>query len=135
MANPRRRQNRNNMFTALINAGFDSGTAGSIANTPNWDQANNKFNNAMANPPGGNTPPPAAPTPPPMPKMETYKPPQMANATAASLGKGVGKPQERKKKSILASLRIRRQRPTRVAGSLGGGFGTGTGLNVGGLAG
>ena len=131
----RQRQERDNIFRAMIDAGFDSGYAGSIANNPNIHSAHKGFHRAMRNPPGKPTPPPAAPTPPPMPKMETYKPPQMANATSASLGKGVGKPQEKKKKSTLASLRIRRQRPTRVGGSLGGGFGTGTGLNVGGLTG
>ena len=129
MANPRRRQNRNNMFTALINAGFDSGTAGAIANTPNWDQANKKYGDAMANPPGKKTPPPAAPTVP-MPKMETYKPPQMSPATTAALGKGVAKAEGTPQAKTLSSLRIKKKRPTKVAGSLGGNFAPGTGLNV-----
>ena len=33
MANARRRQNRTNMFNSLLAAGYDAGTAGSIANT------------------------------------------------------------------------------------------------------
>ena len=52
MANPQRRANRNAMFQSLLAAGYDGGTAGAIANNPNWDQANNQFRNAMANAPG-----------------------------------------------------------------------------------
>ena len=129
MANARRRANRNRMFDQLIASGFDPGTAGSIANTPNWDQANNRFNEAMKNPPGRNAPPPR-PTPPAMPRMETYKPPQMAPATTAALGKGVAKAEGTPQAKTLQSLRIKKRKPTKVATSLGGGFGTGTGLNV-----
>ena len=64
MANARRRQNRTNMFNSLLAAGYDAGTAGSIANTPNWDQANSRFSSAMSNPPGRQQ---AAPPPPPAP--------------------------------------------------------------------
>ena len=129
MANPRRRANRNRMFDQLISAGFDPGTAGAIANTPNWDQANSKFSSAMSNPPGRNTPPPP-PTPPAMPKMETYKPPQMSAATTAALGKGVAKAEGTPQAKTLASLRIKKKKPTKVASSLGGNFAPGTGLNV-----
>ena len=65
MANARRRQNRTNMFNSLLAAGYDAGTAGSIANTPNWDQANNRFSSAMSNPPSRQAPPPPAPAPAP----------------------------------------------------------------------
>ena len=65
MANARRRQNRTNMFNSLLAAGYDAGTAGSIANTPNWDQANRRFSSAMANPPQKQAPPaPPAPSAP-----------------------------------------------------------------------
>lgn len=52
MANPQRRANRNAMFQSLLAAGYDGGTAGAIANNPNWNAANNQFRNAMANAPG-----------------------------------------------------------------------------------
>lgn len=52
MANPQRRANRTAMFNSLLAAGYDAGFAGSIANTPNWNAANNRFRNAMANAPG-----------------------------------------------------------------------------------
>jgi hypothetical protein len=65
MANARRRQNRTNMFNSLLAAGYDAGTAGSIANTPNWDQANNRFSSAMSNPPSRQAPAPPAPAPAP----------------------------------------------------------------------
>ena len=65
MANARRRQNRTNMFNSLLAAGYDAGTAGSIANTPNWDQANSRFSSAMSNPPQRSAPPPPAPAPTP----------------------------------------------------------------------
>ena len=65
MANARRRQNRTNMFNSRLAAGYDAGTAGSIANTPNWDQANNRFSSAMSNPPSRQAPPPPAPAPAP----------------------------------------------------------------------
>ena len=71
-------------------------------------------------------------TPPPMPRMEQYQPPQQANATISSLGQGVSTPKPKRK--TLASLRIRRTQPTRVNTSFGGNYGSGTGLNVGGLA-
>lgn len=70
MANARRRQNRTNMFNSLLAAGYDAGTAGSIANTPNWDQANSRFSSAMANPPRNQAPPPP-PTPTPAPRVAT----------------------------------------------------------------
>ena len=58
MANPQRRANRNAMFQSLLAAGYDPGFAGSIANTPNWSAANNRFRNAMANAPGKPAPKP-----------------------------------------------------------------------------
>jgi len=52
------------MFNQLLSVGYDSGTAGSIANTPNWDQTNKRFRSAMSNPPGKQSAPPAAPKAP-----------------------------------------------------------------------
>jgi len=61
------------MFNSLLAAGYDAGTAGSIANTPNWDQANNRFNAAMSNPPQKQAPPPP-PTPTPSPVARDNNP-------------------------------------------------------------
>ena len=54
------------MFNQLLQVGYDPGTAGSIANTANWDQANRRFSSAMSNPPARSAPAPA-PAPPPAP--------------------------------------------------------------------
>ena len=124
MANPRRRANRDRMYKSLLDAGYDAGTAGSIANTPNWSQANNRFNNAMANAPGKPAPPAPAPPPPP----PTPKPAEQTNTTISSVGDTVRRPQQKRKKTTLASLRIR---PTRINQQVGG-TGYGSGLNIGG---
>ena len=123
MANPQRRANRDRMFKSLLDAGYDAGTAGSIANTPNWGQANNRFNSAMANAPGRPAPAPAPP--PPMP--EAPKAPEQTNTTIASIGDTVRRPQKKRKKTTLASLRIR---PTTINRQIGG-TGYGSGLNIG----
>ena len=130
MANARRRANRDRMFQQLIAAGYDGGTAGAIANTPNWDAANRKFGDAMRNPPGNNTPPPA-PAPPPMPTIP--KPPEQAQSTIAQAGEGVRRPGAKRKKTTLASLRIRPK--SQINQQVGGlGAGAGSGLNIGGYA-
>ena len=130
MANARRRANRDRMFQSLLAAGYDGGTAGSIANTANWDAANRRFNAAMANPPGRNTPV-AAPTPPPAPTIP--KPPEQAQATIAQAGEGVRRPGAKRKKTTLASLRIRPK--SQINQQVGGlGAGAGSGLNIGGYA-
>ena len=130
MANARRRANRDRMFQSLIAAGYDGGTAGSIANTSNWDQANKRFNAAMANPPGRNTPPPA-PAPAPMPTVP--KPPEQTPTTIAQAGEGVRRPGAKRKKTTLASLRIRPK--AQINQQVGGlGVGAGSGLNIGGFA-
>ena len=128
MANARRRANRDRMFQSLLAAGYDGGTAGSIANTPNWDAANRKFNAAMANPPGRSQPQAAAPAPQPMP--ETPKAPTQNQVTISQAGKGVKRPGAKRKKTTLASLRIK---PTKINQQVGG-LGSGSGLNIGGYA-
>jgi hypothetical protein len=115
------------MFQSLLAAGYDGGTAGSIANTANWDQANKRFNAAMANPPGKSQPQ-AAPAPPPMP--ETPKAPAQNQVTISQAGQGVKRPGGKRKKTTLASLRIK---PTRINQQVGG-LGSGSGLNIGGYA-
>ena len=125
MANPQRRANRTNMFNQLLSVGYDPGTAGSIANTPNWDQTNRRFQAAMANAPGRNTPA-AAPTPPPAPEIP--KAPVQAKATQASMGQGVRRPKKSSVKTRLSDLRIKRPQVNQAL-AIGAG---GTGLNVGG---
>lgn len=126
MANPRRRANRDAMFQSLLAAGYDGGTAGSIANTPNWDQANNRFKAAMANPPGKPAPP--APAPQPMAQPSTPKPPVQNQTTISQAGEGVKRPGGKRKKTTLASLRIK---PRKINQQVGG-LGTGGSLNIGG---
>ena len=67
--------------------------------------------------------------PPPVPK-----PAEQTNATLASIGKGLRRPESesKRKKTTLASLRIRPR--TKVNQQLGGQGGTGSGLNIGGFA-
>ena len=123
MANPQRRANRNRMFDQLLSVGYDPGTAGSIANTPNWDQTNRRFQAAMANAPGKPAP---APTPPPAPEIP--KAPVQAKSTQASMGQGVRRPKKSQVKTRLSDLRIKRPK-INTALAIGAG---GTGLNVGG---
>ena len=123
--NPQRRQNRNNMFTALINAGYDPGTAGSIANTPNYESANNRFRAAMNNAPGKSAPAPK-PQAPKAPKM--VKPPEQTMTTISQAGEGVKRPGSKRKKTTLASLRIK---PRKINQQVGG-LGSGGSLNIGG---
>ena len=123
MANARRRANRDRMFQQLLSVGYDGGTAGSIANTPNWDQTNKRFKAAMASPPGKPQP---APTPPPAP--EIIKPPVQRQATQSSVGQGVRQARGSRKRTRLSDLRISRPRVnTQLAIGAGG-----TGLNIGG---
>jgi hypothetical protein len=77
------------MFQQLLSVGYDAGTAGSIANTPNWDQTNRKFNAAMANPPGRNRP---AAAPQPMAQPSTPKAPVQNQTTISQAGEGVKRP-------------------------------------------
>ena len=126
MANARRRANRDRMFQQLLSAGYDGGTAGAIANTPNWDQANNKFNAAMRNPPGRNKP--AAAAPQPMAQPSTPKAPVQNQTTISQAGEGVKRPGGKRKKTTLASLRIK---PRKINQQVGG-LGSGGSLNIGG---
>jgi hypothetical protein len=125
MANPQRRANRDRMFKSLLAAGYDGGTAGSIANTANWDQANRRFNAAMANAPGKQQTQ-SAPKPPKMPK--TPKPPEQTMTTISQAGEGVKRPGGKRKKTTLASLRIK---PRKINQQVGG-LGSGGSLNIGG---
>ena len=70
----------------------------------------------------------------PKPPPPTPKPAEQANATMASVGKGLRRPESeaRRKKTTLASLRIRPR--TKVNQQLGGQAGAGSGLNIGGIA-
>ena len=69
------------------------------------------------------------PSPPPVPQ-----PAEQTNATMASAGKGLRRPESevKKKRTTLASLRIRPR--TRVNQQLGGQGGAGSGLNIGSFA-
>lgn len=125
MANARRRANRDRMFQQLLSVGYDGGTAGSIANTPNWDAANRRFNDAMRNPPGRNTP---APAPQPMAQPQTPKAPVQNQTTISQAGEGVKRPGSKRKKTTLASLRIK---PRKINQQVGG-LGSGGSLNIGG---
>lgn len=99
MANPQRRANRQAMYTSLINAGYDPGTAGSIANNPNWDQANNQFRNAMSNAPGKQQTPQAASKPQ---KIKSVQPPVQLS------GGNVGVRQNQKTKKKKGQMSIAR---------------------------
>ena len=121
-----KRQERTNIFNALIQAGYDGGTAGAIANRPNIHDAHKGFRNAMANAPGKSQPKQSAPKPPKPPK--TPKPPQQSNVTISQSGDSVRRPGAKRKKTTLASLRIK---PTKINQQVGG-LGSGSGLNIGG---
>ena len=125
MANARRRANRDRMFQQLLSVGYDSGTAGSIANTANWDQANARFNAAMRNPPGQGG---GAPKPQPMAQPQTPKAPIQNQTTISQAGEGVKRPGSKRKKTTLASLRIK---PRKINQAVGG-LGSGGSLNIGG---
>ena len=129
MANKRRRANRAAMFNAMIAAGHSAAVAGAIANTPNWNKTNNRFQYAMTNAPGPAPTPTAAPTPPPPPVIPD--PPVQADATQAALGRGVRRPKKSTKRTRLSDLRIGRAKGPKVNTALSIGAG-GTGLNVGG---
>lgn len=66
----------------------------------------------------------------PKPPPATPKPPTQMHATQEQAGRGTRRPTT-KKKTSLASLRIRRKKPTQVNSQVALGVG-GTGLNVGG---
>lgn len=115
------------MFNSLLAAGYDPGTAGSIANTPNWDAANNRFRAAMDNAPGKSAPAPQ-PQPQAMQQPKTPKPPEQSNVTISQAGDSVRRPGSKRKKTTLASLRIK---PRKINQQIGG-LGSGGSLNIGG---
>ena len=121
-----KRQERTNIFNALIQAGYDAGTAGAIANRPNIHNAHKGFRNAMRNPPGRSQPQ-AAPTPQPMAQPSTPKPPVQNQTTIAQAGEGVKRPGSKRKKTTLSSLRIK---PRKINQQVGG-LGSGGSLNIG----
>ena len=116
------------IYNQIIAMGGSAASAQNAARAKRPGRAFRRFQQAFV------PPAPATPqyTPPPMPRMEQYQPPEQTNATIASVGQGVSTPKPKRK--TLASLRIKRDRPTRVNTSFGGGYGSGTGLNVGGIA-
>mgnify|MGYP001233132004 CR=1 FL=1 len=67
----------------------------------------------------------------PKPLPATPKPAQQSTATIAAAGDTVRRPDKKRKKTTLASLRIRPK--SRINQQLGG-VGAGSGLNIGGLA-
>lgn len=121
-----KRQERTNIFNALIQAGYDAGTAGSIANRPSIHDAHKGFRNAMRNPPGPPQPQQSAPAP--MPKPKTPKPAEQTMTTISQAGEGVKRPGGKRKKTTLASLRIK---PRKINQQVGG-LGFGGSLNIGG---
>ena len=123
-----KRQERENIFKQLLDAGYDAGTAGSIANRSNIHDAHKGFRNAMANAPGKSQPKPSAPKPPKPPKAP--KPPEQSNVTISQSGDSVRRPGGKRKKTTLASLRIK---PTKINQQVGG-LGSGGTLNIGGYA-
>ena len=117
MANARRRQNRTNMFNQLLQAGYDAGTAGSIANTPNWDQANNRFSAAMANPPRNQAPPPP-PTPTPAPRVATDNNPRRLSAETDGSNLRIKKKSRKRRQELskgTGQLRINPTQSTNVS--------------------
>ena len=117
MANARRRQNRTNMFNSLLAAGYDAGTAGSIANTPNWDQANNRFSSAMANPPSRQAPPPP-PTPTPAPRVATDNNPRRLSPDSDGTNLKIKKKSRKRRQELskgTGQLRINPTQSTNVS--------------------
>ena len=124
-----KRQERTNIFNALINAGYDAGTAGNIANRPNIHDAHKAYRNAIRNAPGKSQPQQKSAPPAPKPP-KTPKPPEQSNVTISQAGDSVRRPGAKRKKTTLASLRIK---PTKINQQVGG-LGSGSGLNIGGYA-
>ena len=114
MANARRRQNRTNMFNSLLAAGYDAGTAGSIANTPNWDQANNRFSSAMANPPRTSAPPPP-PTPTPAPRVATDNNPRRLSPESDGTNLKIKKKSRKRRQELSKGTGQLRINPTQSA--------------------
>jgi len=117
MANARRRQNRTNMFNSLLAAGYDAGTAGSIANTPNWDQANNRFSSAMSNPPSRQAPPPP-PTPTPAPRVATDNNPRRLSPDSDGTNLKIKKKSRKRRQELpkgTGQLRINPTQSTNVS--------------------
>ena len=117
-----------NVYNHIIAVGGSAASANNAARARRPGRALQRFLAAFT-PPQQAAPTPQY-TPPPMPKVDTYKAPQLANATTGSVGKGVGESKQAVPKKTLASLLMRRGRRTKVASQYGGNFGTGTGLNV-----
>ena len=113
MANARRRQNRTNMFNQLLQAGYDAGTAGSIANTSNWDQANRRFSAAMSNPPARSTPPP--PTPPPAPRVATDNNPRRLSPESDGSNLKIKKKSRKRRQELSKGTGQLRINPTQSA--------------------
>ena len=117
-----------NVYNHIIAVGGSAASANNAARARRPGRALQRFLNAFT-PPQQAAPTPQY-TPPPMPKVDTYKPPQQANATTGSVGKGVGESKQAVPKKTLSDLLMRRSRRRKVGDQYGGNFGTGTGLNV-----
>ncbi len=130
MANARRRQNRTNMFNSLLAAGYDAGTAGSIANTPNWDQANNRFSSAMANPPQKSAPPPP-PAPTPAPRVATDNNPRRLSPDSDGTNLRIKKKSRKRRQELSKGTGQLRINPTQSANvSTAGQAAASGGINV-----
>jgi len=130
MANARRRQNRTNMFNSLLAAGYDAGTAGSIANTPNWDQANNRFSSAMSNPPGNNQAPPP-PAPAPAPRVATDNNPRRLSPESDGSNLKIKKKSRKRRQELSKGTGQLRINPTQSANvSTAGQAAASGGINV-----
>jgi len=117
------------IYNAIIGMGGSAASAMNAARARRPGRAYRRFLAAFTPPAPAPTP---APAPPPMPQQEAYQAPTQAQSTIASVGQSVGEP-KRKKRRTLASLRIKRDRPS-INTTLGTSYATGSGINVGGLA-
>lgn len=130
MANARRRQNRTNMFNQLLQAGYDAGTAGSIANTANWDQANNRFSAAMSNPPRNNQAPPP-PAPAPAPRVATDNNPRRLSPESDGSNLKIKKKSRKRRQELSKGTGQLRINPTQSANvSTAGQAAASGGINV-----
>ena len=102
------------MFNSLLAAGYDAGTAGSIANTPNWDQANNRFRSAMANPPRTSAAPPP-PTPTPAPRVATDNNPRRLSPESDGTNLKIKKKSRKRSQELSKGTGQQRINPTQSA--------------------
>ena len=114
------------IYNAIINMGGSQASAMNAARAKKPGRAFRRFQAAFIPPRPAPAPTPSAPA---APKAESYRAPTPSNATIGSNEGGVRSPNRRRRRTTLASLRIR----PRINQSLGTGTAAGTGLNVGGF--